>query len=238
VAEAVALEVVVADLGDPLDAQRLPRQVLLGVPAGGTAGLALALLTARLRLRPALPGVAVEGVRPVRLDLGGQLRSPGDRERGGHAHVVQGAGVVVEPEEQGAHPAAVLVPAEPGHDAVGGAVVLHLQHEALVLDVGQVDPLGDDPVEPGALEAGEPVGRHHRVGRHRRQVDRRAAAGQRLLQQSPALGEGTAPQVVGTEGEEVEGDEARRCLLGEQATREAAGWMRLRRRRSQGHADR
>jgi hypothetical protein len=47
-------------------------------------------------------------------------------------------------------------------------------------------------------------------------VDRRAAAGQRLLQQSPALGEGSAPQVVGTEGEEVEGDEARRCLLGEQ----------------------
>jgi hypothetical protein len=56
-------------------------------------------------------------------------------------------------------PPAVLVPAEAGDDAVGGALVLDLEHQALVGDVGEVAALGDHPVEAGALEAGEPVGR-------------------------------------------------------------------------------
>ena len=54
VAEAVALEVVVGDLGDAFRAQRLPRQVLAAVPARGGARQALA------------GGVGVAGRRPIR----------------------------------------------------------------------------------------------------------------------------------------------------------------------------
>ena len=58
--------------------------------------------------------------------------------------------------------AAALVPAEPGDHAVRGALVLDLHHHPLVLAVRLVDGLGDHAVEPGALEAGEPVGRDAR----------------------------------------------------------------------------
>ncbi len=71
--------------------------------------------------------------------------------------MVQGAVVVEQPEQQRADPLAVLVPAEPGDDAVGRALVLHLPHHPLVLQVGLVGRLGHHAVEPGALEAREPV---------------------------------------------------------------------------------
>src|SRR5437667_261599 len=46
----------------------------------------------------------------------------------------------------------VLVPSEPGDDAVGRSLMLDLEHRPLARQVATVEPLGDDPVEPGALE--------------------------------------------------------------------------------------
>ena len=61
--------------------------------------------------------------------------------------------VVEEAEEERAHALAVLVGAEAGDDAVGRALVLHLEHDALVGEVVEVRGFGDDPIEAGALEA-------------------------------------------------------------------------------------
>jgi hypothetical protein len=72
------------------------------------------------------------------------------------------------------------------------------------------------PVEPGALEAGEPVGGHGRVGGRRGEVDGCRHPVQRLLEEPPPLDERTAAQVVVPEGEQVEGDEAGGGRLGQE----------------------
>src|SRR4051794_1067663 len=70
VPEAIALQVLVSDLGDELDAQRLPREVLPRVPP---AQRARAPLPARARigvgLRPLAPRVIVERAVAVRREL-------------------------------------------------------------------------------------------------------------------------------------------------------------------------
>ena len=76
--------------------------------------------------------------------------------------------------------------------------------------------LGDDPVQPGAFEELEPLLGQLTIGRRRGDVDRRPGVGERVDQQLPALGERPARQVVVAEGQQVEGDERRRGLLGEQ----------------------
>ena len=135
VAEPVALQVLVRDLGDQLDAQRLPRQVLARVPpalprracAARSPGLGVGL-------GPLAPRVVVERVVAVAARA---RRASSLARRGGEAardaDVVQHAVVVVEPEQQRADALAVLVHAEAGDDAVGGAQVLHLEHGALAL---------------------------------------------------------------------------------------------------------
>ena len=89
--------------------------------------------------------------------------------------MVERALVVVQPEQQRADVRArpVLVPAEAGDDAVRRALVLDLEHRALARLVRRVEALGDDAVEPGALEPIEPVGGGRPVAGRRRQVDRR-----------------------------------------------------------------
>ena len=80
-------------------------------------------------------GWSFSGVLPVGLELGDQLAAAGHAEPRRHADVVQRPGVVEEAEQERAHAGAVLVGAEAGHDAVGRALVLHLEHGPLV---GQV----------------------------------------------------------------------------------------------------
>src|SRR6476646_8620471 len=103
--------------------------------------------------------------------------------------MLQMTGVVVQAEEQRADRALLtaLVPAEAGHDAVALALVLDLEHDALVRLVGAVDRLGDDAVEPRALEALEPVASDADVARRRREVERRLEPTQRLFQERPAF---------------------------------------------------
>src|SRR4029079_18251225 len=70
VPEPIALEVVVGDLRDALDAQRLPRQVLAAVPARRRSGQPLAGLLGRLGpLGPLAPRVALERVLAERREL-------------------------------------------------------------------------------------------------------------------------------------------------------------------------
>ena len=102
-------------------------------------------------------GWSVERAVAVRFEVGEELGARRGREAAGHADVVQHAVVVVEPEQQRADADAVLVEAEAGDDAVGGAQVLHLQHGALALFVETVERLGDHAVETRALEALEPL---------------------------------------------------------------------------------
>src|SRR5947209_18951735 len=61
--EAITLEMVVLHLGDPLDAQWLPRHILDCAPASLRARHAAGL---RLTTRPVTPGVVLQGVLPQR----------------------------------------------------------------------------------------------------------------------------------------------------------------------------
>ena len=110
---------------------------------------------------------------------------------------------------------AVLVPAEPGDDAVGRALVLDLEHRPLARLVGSVESLGDDPVETGALEPLEPVRGGRAIAGRRGQVDRRLGGPEDRLQSSPSLALRDLAQVLVAEREQVPGDEARRRLLGQ-----------------------
>ena len=65
-AEAAAFQLAVADLHDALDAQRLPVQVLAGVPAALHAGAAVGVLGSQGGGGPLGPGVALDGVLPQR----------------------------------------------------------------------------------------------------------------------------------------------------------------------------
>ena len=143
-------------------------------------------------------------------------------ERRGDADVVERALVVVEPEQERAdhRSGAVLVPAKAGDDAVGRARVLDLDHRALAGRYGDVEALRHDAVEPGALEAAEPVLGERAIARRRREVDRRRGAGRapsRAARGAPR--ERRLAQVLVAERQEVPGDERRRRLLRQELRR-------------------
>src|SRR6266566_2168715 len=108
--EALPLHVIVLDLADPLDSQRLPREILPGTPAALPAGH-----TARVRLdlRPLSPWMTVQRGLAQRCQLFHQLLAHRHRKCRGDADVLERARVVVEPKEEGADGIlAALVPAE------------------------------------------------------------------------------------------------------------------------------
>ena len=155
------------------------------------------------------------GVLAVGRQLVHQLLAPGHGEAGGDADMVEDTLVVVHPEQQRADDAAALVPAEPCDDAVRGALVLDLQHDALVLAVRLVDALGDHPVETGALEAGEPVGCDVAVLGERSQVDGGLGVGEHGFELRSAGAERSVTEIVVAEGEQIERHERSRRLLGQ-----------------------
>ncbi len=92
----------------------------------------------------------------------------GHREGADDADRGECAVVLVEPEQQRAdRVVARLVHAVAGDDAVGGPLVLDLEHDALVRLIGDRQRLGDHPVEPGALELVEPALRGRQIGGRR-----------------------------------------------------------------------
>src|SRR4051794_13803687 len=125
---------VVGHLGDTLEAERLPGQVLAPVPARRRAREPLAGGFGGLRpLGPLAPWVAFEGVLAERRELLSQCFALVPRERRGHADAVQRSGVVEQPEQQRPDMRArpVLVPAEARDGAVRGPLMLDLEHRAL-----------------------------------------------------------------------------------------------------------
>ncbi len=202
VTEAPALHVVVRHLGDALDPEWLPAQVLVGVPAARPARLLRRLVHV---VGPISPRVAFEGVLAKGLELGGELDAPLVGEARGHADVVQRAARVVEPEQQRAHvgAGAVLVPAKARDDRVAGALVLDLEHRALARLVGAVSRLGHHTVEARALEAMKPVLCDGAVGRRGRQVDRRVHALQHRHEPRAPLDERERAQIFVADREDV-----------------------------------
>ena len=127
-------------------------------------------------------------------------------------------------------PGSVLVPAEPRHHAVGGALVLHLHHRPLARAVAAVEALGHDAVQAGALEAIEPVQRHRPIGGRGREVHRRPHPGQQLLQAAAAARTaapraGRDPPSASRSHSTIDAGVRSASV----ATRDAAGWIRCRR---------
>ena len=150
------------------------------------------------------------------LELLDQLGAAGRGERRRDADVLQPA-VGVQAEQQRAEQRPLgrrgLVLPVAGDDDVRGALVLDLQHRAAVGGVRRPERLGDDAVEPGALERAEPLLGLGRVARRPGQVDRGYDARERLLEPGPAHLERLVDQRLVAEREQVEGHEAGRRLL-------------------------
>ena len=112
-------------------------------------------------------------------------------------------------------PGPSLCQRKPGHDAVGRALVLDLEHRPLARLVRGVEPLRDDPVEPGALEPVEPVGRLGPVAGRRGQVDRRLGRPEHRLEPGAPLSLLDRAEILVPERQEVPRHEAGRRLGGE-----------------------
>ena len=107
-------------------------------------------------------------------------------------------------------PGTVLVPAEPRDHAVGGALVLDLEHRPLARLIGRVEPLRDDTVQARAFEPLEPALRRRPVARRRCQVDGRLDLSEDGFEAGAPVALGCRPQVLVTESEEIPRHEARR----------------------------
>ena len=141
-------------------------------------------------------------------------RRAGHREGADDADRGQHAAVVVQAEQQRADRVrAGLVHAVAGDHAVGGALVLDLAHHPLVRLVAQVQRLGDQPVEPGALElartSAAPSSRSCVAGVTWIGGCASASACSSAARRSSS---GSLGEVVVAEREQVEGDEAGRRL--------------------------
>src|ERR1700733_3443213 len=140
------------------------------------------------------------------------------REAGADSDMLQRAGIIEESQQQRADrgPLAGLMPAKAGNHAVAIALVLYLEHHALIGFVGACHRLRHDPVKTGALEAVKPVRRDICFVCCRRDVNRRRGRGeQRLQRRTPGFGWPTG-QIAISLAKQVKEDHGRRCLLGEQ----------------------
>ena len=140
--------------------------------------------------------------------------------------MLQPSPIVVQPEQQRPDQLvpALGVPPEPRDHAVSASDVLHLHHRPLAGRVGAALRLGHDAVEPGALEAREPIGGKRGIAGHRREMHRWSDALEQRLQLAAALGLRLVPDVAAIDGKQVEGHEgggdlarqlrhARRCRM-------------------------
>src|SRR5688500_18168146 len=192
VPEPIALQVVVLHFADPLDAERLPRQILAGAPAALPARHPL---SGSLRLGPLAPRMRLQRVLPQRLQLFDERLACSHRERGSHADVVQPAFVVVETQEQRADGVrAALVPSETGDDAVGGARVLYLEHRALAGHVRLIVRLCNDTIEPCAFEPLQPLGRQFSIASDRCEIHGRCDVPKQAFERAAAIGLWTVQQ--------------------------------------------
>ena len=93
--------------------------------------------------------------------------------------------------------------------------MLDLDHGSLARTVRRVELLGHDAVEPGALEAAEPVFSERAILRGRRKVHRRHGSIEGPLETFPPSRQRRLAQVLVAECEQVPGDVRGRGLLGQ-----------------------
>ena len=173
---------------------------------------------------PFTPGMRRQRVLPQRLQLLHQLLAPRHRERRGHADVMQRALVVEQAEQQRADDVRrLLVPAKSAHHAIGGSRVLDLEHRPLAGLIRRLFRLGNHPVEAGAFETLQPLGRHCAIACHRRQVERRLDVREQLFERVAPLALRPIDDRLAIDRQQIEGDERRRHPFASFATRDAAG---------------
>src|SRR4029077_5225480 len=151
-------------------------QIFPAGPPAGRTGPPLPLRAGFLLCPgPIPPWMVFERVRAQRRQLDNELLAHRRRERRGDPDMVERVIVVVQAEQERAdHRAgALLVPAEGGGHAISRALVLHLDHRAFPGAIGRVETLCHDTIEPGALEAAEPVRRKRSIARSRGEGHRR-----------------------------------------------------------------
>ena len=161
--EAAALHVVVSDFGDQFGTERLPGQILAPAPAAlGARHAMLGVTVLSCLLGPMFPRVSSKRVLTVRREEFYQFASLLFREARADADVLQRAGVIEKAEQERADHCTltVLMPAKTGNDTVTVALVLDLEHHALIRFVGSQNRFSDDAVETGAFEAAKPVRRN------------------------------------------------------------------------------
>ena len=183
--EPAVLQLAERHLGDPLDPQRNPAEILACIPS--TAGAGETRVGVGHRVRPVGPRMTNERAVGQRLQFVQQLTSELGRERCRDADVVQLTICVVQAEEQRSDALAVLVDPIAGHNAIGGPGVFDLDQRALVGRVHIGQAFCDHTVEAGALETAEPLAGRGRIPRRRAEIDRIDRTRQRLLQMHQSL---------------------------------------------------
>ena len=136
-------------------------------------------------------------------------------EAGRHPAVMQAAGVVVQSHHQRAHAIAVDVHPVAGHGHIDRAGVLDLELRPLVGQVDAVAGLGDQPVEPGALEALVPALGQLPVEGRGSQMHRRLEGRRHRLQHGTPVAERFGRQIGVSHRQHVEGHELGRGLRGQ-----------------------
>src|SRR5581483_3990370 len=192
VAEAAPLHLVVAHLDDELWAD--------------------GRLLERSRAPPARLGDAcVRRSLEQRADERQDLPPASGRDRA-RAHVAEAPAVVVEAEEERRERVRPRLPAYADDDAVCRLVLLHLDGSlARAGEVGRLDALADDAVQPGRLQTGEPLPSLRRVARGGRDGEAEQLEALAPLDQRPP------PDGLARPQEEVERDEAGGRLAGQRA---------------------
>src|ERR1700689_3322296 len=109
------------------------------------------------------------------------------REARKHADVLQLARIVIKAKQKGADRRALasLVPSKAGHDAIAVALMLDLEHHALVRLIGAGNWLGHDAIETRAFKAPEPIGCDIWITGYWGEMDWRLCGGQRWFHGFP-----------------------------------------------------
>ena len=126
-------------------------------------------------LGPLLPWMIDERIAAIRREELDQLSALVLGEARAHADVLQRSRIIEQAEQQRADRGLrrTLVPSKARDHAIAIALVLDLEHHALVRLIGARGRLGHDAVETGAFEAAEPVGGDILIVGCRRQMERR-----------------------------------------------------------------
>ena len=205
-AQPSAVELGVGDLADAVRRERNPVHRHARLPAPGCAlepaGRAAAEQEA------VLPGVALQRDRERRqLARQALLRRP--RERARDADVLEATALVEEPEQERRHRRRLRRSPHAGHDAVGRALVLDLEHRPPAVLVRPVARLRDDAVQAAAAEALQPAGGDVAVAGRRRDEQRRRRVAEQFDEPRAALAKRARAKVLPAHCQQVEGDEQR-----------------------------